>query len=784
MKKKIIGIFVMMLLISSTSLSLTVNSKNLTNITEKSQSEFIENELILFEQEIKIINPENALYVFDQKLFPFFTAVSFGLITVEATVTGGQADKVEFYVDDVLKYVDFTEPYNWKWHEKTFSMRNLKVVAYSGEEEVNDEINIIRFDLGPTGVTRENAIDILINQVIKPLETDNKIVFGLSDTLQEGDKIAPWLPTPLSENIDECPYLIYRHIENPTWFFWIDNDPKAEFAHPNTFVFIDAQNGNIVTTNEEWWPVLNDESLWIEYEEYWDIDNWAFCYFETPFNLSQTSSLEELESTDCLTLEGDVGAVVISGSGGYFEDNADKMAEAFGDKGYDVEKRKPPNNNIEDFEDAIKKLADKGKKDIIIYISSHGSPTPTIVMGNKNLRKEKFIEILNNYSHVTFKIIIQSCFSGAWIPILKECPNVITIYTSCKKDEHSHSAKPDYAHHPTCYEDPNKNEEYEGSEYTTGLYQGIKEQSQGTPDLELLKKAHKRACDLDECLHHPGLAGNQRQHPQSWERLDVIKWVWNETSSKWEKDFKTEVCKTIKFKLEIFNNGEDWQSLFDIWVIDNLPANLDYKNKAKMDGEPREPDSITTKPDGSTELRWFIPELEGSKKTEITFEAHVKAEGNTKNLLYADGRTVTSPVEPNVYDRDNVSIRTSDDIIPPDIKIIYPLDESNIYYPIIDVTGFANDSETGVVHLDYLWEWDGGSRSDYNECDAGECYVWKFIITLINIAPGWNRFTMTAVDAIGNTAVKSITFYYITDTDKIIQNYPYAKFQCNCVTIE
>ncbi|MEA2054750.1 MAG: hypothetical protein U9O96_06550 [Candidatus Thermoplasmatota archaeon] len=39
-------------------------------------------------------------------------------------------DKVEFYIDDVLKATDDEEPYEWLWDETVFLKHTLKAVAY------------------------------------------------------------------------------------------------------------------------------------------------------------------------------------------------------------------------------------------------------------------------------------------------------------------------------------------------------------------------------------------------------------------------------------------------------------------------------------------------------------------------------------------------------------------------------------------------------------------------------------------------------------------------------
>jgi subtilisin family serine protease len=64
---------------------------------------------------------------------PFFqNPIIIGKITVQTTETDNETgiDRVEFYVDDVLKKTVSSEPFSWVWDERTFSKHTLRVVAY------------------------------------------------------------------------------------------------------------------------------------------------------------------------------------------------------------------------------------------------------------------------------------------------------------------------------------------------------------------------------------------------------------------------------------------------------------------------------------------------------------------------------------------------------------------------------------------------------------------------------------------------------------------------------
>ncbi|HHH80287.1 MAG TPA: hypothetical protein ENL13_05240 [Thermoplasmatales archaeon] len=93
--------------------------------------------------EIKIIDPTKAVYLKNHKIIPFPVTVVIGSITIKADVFRGEAEKVEFYVDNKLKETVYNEPYSWVWSETTFGKHVVKTVAYDiVENQASDEITV------------------------------------------------------------------------------------------------------------------------------------------------------------------------------------------------------------------------------------------------------------------------------------------------------------------------------------------------------------------------------------------------------------------------------------------------------------------------------------------------------------------------------------------------------------------------------------------------------------------------------------------------------------------
>ena len=100
---------------------------------------------------VEITKPkENHLYIFNRQIMPVDNTIIIGKITIETSVYGGEGiDKVEFYVDNVLKSTDDEEPYSWLWNERAIRRREIKVIVYDNEgKEAEDKMDLIIFNIG------------------------------------------------------------------------------------------------------------------------------------------------------------------------------------------------------------------------------------------------------------------------------------------------------------------------------------------------------------------------------------------------------------------------------------------------------------------------------------------------------------------------------------------------------------------------------------------------------------------------------------------------------------
>lgn len=101
---------------------------------------------------IYIARPKGGhLYIADKEIMSIpISTIIIGEITVKINSHGSISifNKVEFYVDDELKYIDTKTPFEWLWDKIIFGKHSLKVVAYDNAgNSAGDKVNVIIFNL-------------------------------------------------------------------------------------------------------------------------------------------------------------------------------------------------------------------------------------------------------------------------------------------------------------------------------------------------------------------------------------------------------------------------------------------------------------------------------------------------------------------------------------------------------------------------------------------------------------------------------------------------------------
>jgi len=95
----------------------------------------------------EIIKPRKGLFCFNKMIMPMSRTIVFGAVDIEVNATADAGVKsVEFYIDNESKAILTSEPYVWKWAERTRGKHTLKVITVDNAENNRSfEIEVWKF---------------------------------------------------------------------------------------------------------------------------------------------------------------------------------------------------------------------------------------------------------------------------------------------------------------------------------------------------------------------------------------------------------------------------------------------------------------------------------------------------------------------------------------------------------------------------------------------------------------------------------------------------------------
>jgi len=127
------------------NLTLTDSENNISEIQTTATIIDPDNQTILYD----VIKPKNALYIFNHEIMACDIIKVFGYIDiiVNPSDTTYEIEKLEFYIDDVLRSIDRNDPYSWMWNEGySMGKHNLKIIIYNSiEKTLSIEMVIFKF---------------------------------------------------------------------------------------------------------------------------------------------------------------------------------------------------------------------------------------------------------------------------------------------------------------------------------------------------------------------------------------------------------------------------------------------------------------------------------------------------------------------------------------------------------------------------------------------------------------------------------------------------------------
>ena len=354
---------------------------------------------------------------------------------------------------------------------------------------------------GNKNISFEDASQLVVDEVIQPDMLENDLIaFAHPESLQPGDVLQPY------NFFGENPAPGQTSIDADAWFFWLDDAPGAKFAHENRYVFVDRQTGEVTVLEQEWWPVLNGQGLWLDDMSYYDPDNWIYSTVsltEDEASASGGSSglmSQRMPGTPLLqSSEGSVHALVINASNAdergadAFIDDGRNVIQKFKDAGFETTYMGPPSDPHPDrvsspFGETSRQSDQPWRKwleehagtiqpgdTLFVYVTGHGSYAEgSSYIGGKNgivSDRKPFADVLRKYNPgVDIIVIADSCYSGGYADALEDIADVTLTASNTTWATYGDIDFVLSWVNPLFLTDLNPNDE--GSEFTSSLLEG------------------------------------------------------------------------------------------------------------------------------------------------------------------------------------------------------------------------------------------------------------------------------------------------------------------------
>ena len=281
-------------------------------------------------------------------------------------------------------------------------------------------------------ITRSEAAQAARQALRRELRGDNVRLHVLRTRVPAGARVGQGLPPEQA-----------RRVARRSWLVWLDLNSGAAFAHPSVLVLVDDRTARVTRRlSMSWWPELNGRRLFAG----------AQRRQVAPRRRARRAQVTGLRN-DCIVTIGDrtdpyflKGMAAITALG-----NRHGMPVAAARRGADLGP-------------AIDDLArrDPPCTDVMIYIAGHGwgPPNTDVRMPDggpiatsdearvtikapaaggqpaveENLSASDVRRLMDARPNLTFKLVVESCFSGRW-QTLMAAPNLRITLTSSSASE-------------------------------------------------------------------------------------------------------------------------------------------------------------------------------------------------------------------------------------------------------------------------------------------------------------------------------------------------------------
>jgi hypothetical protein len=355
-------------------------------------------------------------------------------------------------------------------------------------------LGILVFVLGASGasaatLTRAQANTIALDK-LKPQSKTSKtavVLYGTPKPLAKGTTLFEFgVPKHVMASQRPRPVVTrkVRPLAHRTWLYWLDTKWGARFSHQTTMLLLDATDGKVLQRKHlKWWPVVNGKNVVFLRKGRFDPDYQVYSNvphtlsFAVPRRAAPRLTKEEAAKIPKDALKSECVISIGLRKDPQFAQDFTGMASVFSvlaaaGTGLQAFQSKPRGGNPMDEADGKDLATDvagavggPGCKDILIYISGHGTPEsggpPSVLTGTKFTRTDRqtaeghtiyqrhdaevtaedLQNILKAFPNIGFKLKIDSCFSGRFVDALprKTYPNLKIIEAASSKTEFSYS---------------------------------------------------------------------------------------------------------------------------------------------------------------------------------------------------------------------------------------------------------------------------------------------------------------------------------------------------------
>jgi hypothetical protein len=300
-----------------------------------------------------------------------------------------------------------------------------------------------------SSVGRERA-DAIASRVLRPQADKGEVIlFGLPAPLRAGSVVAPADP-PRGDPTRKA-RVRGQLLSAPAWLYWLDRDPYARFSHDSEYLLVDDRTGRVVHRAKiGWYPTIGGKDPAFLSAAGYEAKRHRIFARVAPLRSPSSVTRELGASTvpagafanDCLLMVGDYHDAAMRNDFPAVE----RWAKSVGLRSFYTTPAGPKSRPEGAPPDAaalkanVKELVEKNRcLDILVYMSGHGvkagSGPPTVMTGKtvRPLPAPPFVEVdgvgidaseledvVKAFPTTTFKVKIDSCFSGRFMGELAE----------------------------------------------------------------------------------------------------------------------------------------------------------------------------------------------------------------------------------------------------------------------------------------------------------------------------------------------------------------------------